>query len=181
MFYAWVAIQHRTCCKNICNCTCYLIKYWEGTHINYVECHCGCLLLSLLQANSNSYFAFQYCGNWRKRMIFNLPTFWTGSLGYTRLPSAVHCTWILSPNIASLASLATSVAILDLHRGLGYFESTLATKVRLGSTFSISEESRTFVFEWQWEWLRVTGWRGRMIYRCSLLWGCWWWWLVRDG
>ena len=78
---------------------------------------------------------------------FQLADFWTGSAGYTRLPNTVHHTRILSPNIASLASLNASVAILDSHRSLGYFESTLATEVRLWPAFSISEESRTFVFE----------------------------------
>ena len=132
----------------------FVIKH---TRINDVKCHCGCpvQLLSLLQAcptlsttvfqtDSNSCFAFQYCGNWRKRMIFNSLTSWTGSPGYTRPPSTVHRTRILFPNIASIASLTVSV---DSHRSLGYFESTLATEVRFWSAFSIYEESRTFVFE----------------------------------
>ena len=103
----------------------FVIKH---TRINDVKCHCGCpvQLLSLLQAcptlsttvfqtDSNSCFAFQYCGNWRKRMIFNSPTSWTGSPGYTHPPSTVHRTRILSPNIASIASLTASV---DSHHSL---------------------------------------------------------------
>ena len=79
------------------------------------------LSTTVFQTDSNSCFAFQYCGNWRKRMVFNLLTSWTGSPGYTRSPSTVHRTRILSPNIASLAILTASVAILDSHRSLGYF------------------------------------------------------------
>ena len=133
--------------KTVHTCSKKVIRY---------KCHCGCLLLSHLQAwptlsttvfqtDSNLCFAFQHCGNWRKKMVFNSLTSWTGSPGYTRSPSTVHRTRILSPNIASLAILTPSVAILDSHCSLGYFESTLATEIKLWSTFAISEESRIFV------------------------------------
>ena len=56
-----------------------------------------------------------------KLAVFNLLTSWTGSPGYTHSPSTVHRTRILSPNIASLAILTASVAILDSHRSLGHF------------------------------------------------------------
>lgn len=58
----------------------------------------------------------------------------------------MHWTGILSPNIAFLANFTASVSILDSHRSLGYFESTLVMEVRLWSAFAISEESRIFVF-----------------------------------
>ena len=57
-----------------------------------------------------------------KLAVFNLLTSWTGSPGYTCSPSTVHRTRILSPNIASLAILTASVAILDSHHSLGYLE-----------------------------------------------------------
>ena len=79
-------------------------------------------------------------------MIFNSPTSWTVAQDILAR-QVLHRTRILSPNIACLASLTASVAILDSHHSLGYFESTLATEVRLWPAFSISEESRTFVFE----------------------------------
>ena len=67
-------------------------------------------------------FEFVFCLSilW-KLAVFNSLTSWTGSPGYTCSPNTVHRTRILSPNIASLAILTASVAILDSHRSLEYF------------------------------------------------------------
>ena len=79
-------------------------------------------------------------------IVFNSFTSAIGSPGSVRSPTTVHRTRIFSPNNASFASLTASVAILDSHRSLGYFESTLETEVRFSSAFAISEESNTFLF-----------------------------------
>ena len=76
-------------------------------------------------------------------MVFNSLTSWTGSPGYTRSPSTVHRTRILSPNIASLAILTASVAVLDSRRSLEYFSAhDNITKVDL--TFISNGLTRTF-------------------------------------